>query len=104
MRIRNTHAGYGWAAIALHWISAVGVTVLYFLGERMEEAVDRPARLAAREVHVEVGFLLLAFLVARILWSAYQVSPRPLERNRALRLLAKAVQGLFLAMIVVLVI
>ena len=41
MSLTNTRAAYGWIAIALHWISAVGVTVLYFLGERMEDAADR---------------------------------------------------------------
>ena len=41
MSLTNTRAAYGWIAIALHWISAVGVTALYFLGERMEDAADR---------------------------------------------------------------
>lgn len=104
MSLRNTRAAYGWAAIFLHWISAVGVIALYFLGERMEEAADRAEKVAAQQLHVSVGMLLLSFLIARLLWSASQPSPAPLERNRWLRILARSVQGLFLLMIAVLIV
>jgi len=104
MSLRNTRQAYGWAAIALHWISAIGVIALYFLGEQMEEAPDRAAKIAAQHLHVSVGVLLFTFLAARLLWSASQPAPQPLEAKRALRLAAKAVQGLFLLMILVLLV
>lgn len=104
MTLANTRTAYGWAAIGLHWISALGVTALYFLGERMEEAPDRAAKLAAQQVHVSVAILLFAFLLARLVWSASQPAPAPLEQNLWLRRLARAVQGLFLLMIAVLLI
>lgn len=104
MTLRNTRRAYGWAAIALHWISAVGVVALYLLGERMEEAPDRAAKLAAQGLHVSVGVLLFTFLAARLLWSASQPRPAPLELDRRLAFLAKAVQALFLLMILVLIV
>jgi cytochrome b561 len=104
MNIRNTRTGYGWAAIALHWISAGGVLALYLLGERMEEASGRAEKLAAQNLHISVGVLLLSFLAARLLWSVSQPAPEALERNRWFKLAAKVVQGLFLVMIAVLLI
>lgn len=104
MPIQNTRGAYGWAAIALHWISAVGVAGLYLLGERMEDAAGRAAKLDAQNLHVSVAVLLFTFLLARLLWSVSQPKPQPLERRRALRLAAKAVQGLFLLMIAVLLV
>jgi cytochrome b561 len=104
MSIANTRQAYGWAAIALHWISAVGVIALYFLGERMEDAPDRAAKIAAQGLHVSVGVLLFTFLAARLLWSASQPKPHPLEHRRAFRFLAGAVQVLFLLMIAVLIV
>lgn len=101
---RNTAAGFGWAAIALHWISAISVAVLYFLGEQMEEAPGRAERLAAQDLHVSVGVLLVALLAARVVWSASQPAPASLERNRWLRFAAKVVQRLFLLMIAVLIV
>lgn len=102
MSITNTKAAYGWAAIALHWISAVGVIALYFLGEAMEEAGGRAEEAAARDLHVSVGMLLFTFMLARLFWSFSQPHPASLEKNRWLRLAAIAVHLLFLAMIAVL--
>lgn len=104
MTVGNTKAAYGWMAIGLHWISAVGVTVLYFLGERMEEAPDRAAKVAAQHLHVSVAVLLFTFLLARLIWTASQPAPTPLEQSLWPRRLGKAVQGLFLLMIAVLLV
>ena len=104
MSLRNTRAAYGWAAIALHWISAVGVTALYLLGEQMEDAPDRAAKIAAQNLHVSVAVLLFTFLAARVLWSLSQPHPRSLESKVWLHRAAMAVQGLFLLMIVVLLV
>lgn len=104
MTVGNTKAAYGWIAIGLHWISAVGVTALYLLGERMEEAPDRAAKIAAQHLHVSVAVLLFTFLLARLAWTASQPAPVSLERNLWLRRLAKAVHGLFLLMIAVLLV
>lgn len=104
MSVSNTRQAYGWAAIALHWISAVGVTALYLLGDRMEEASDRAAKIAAQDLHVSVAVLLFAFLAARLLWSASQPKPASLETRRAFRIVAAAVQVLFLLMIATLLV
>lgn len=104
MSLSNTRAAYGWIAIGLHWISAIGVTALYFLGEALEDAHGRAERMAARELHVSVGLLLFTFLAARLFWSLSQPAPDPIDRGRWTRILAKTVQGLFLAMIAVLLV
>lgn len=104
MSLTNTRSAYGWASIALHWISAVGVVALYLLGERMEEASGRAEKIAAQDLHVSVGVLLFGFLAARLLWSASQPAPASLERNRWFEYAARAVQTLFLLMIAVLLV
>lgn len=101
MSLFNRRAAYGWVAIALHWISAVGVIVLYFSGEQLEEAEGRAAKAAAMTQHVSIGMLLFTFLAARLLWSLAQPTPASLDSNRLFRLTAHAVQTLFLAMIAV---
>ena len=104
MSLANTRAAYGWIAIALHWISAIGVAGMYLLGERMEDAPDRAAKIAAQGIHVSVGVLLFTFLLARLLWSVSQPRPLPIERNRWFRIAARIVQALFLLMIAVLMV
>jgi cytochrome b561 len=100
----NSRAAYGWIAIGLHWISAVGVAALYWLGDGIEEAEGRGGAAAARDLHVSVGVLLFTFLLARVLWTLSQPKPAPLERNVWLRRLASLVHALFLGMIVVLIV
>jgi cytochrome b561 len=104
MSVTNTKAGYGWVAIALHWISAIGVVAMYLLGEQMEDAPDKVAKAAAQGLHVSVGALLFTFLLARLLWSLSQPHPDSFERNRWFRIAARVVQGLFLLMIAVLIV
>lgn len=101
MSLRNTRAAYGWIAIALHWISAAGVIVLFLTGDRVEDAHDRASKIAAMAWHVSLGMVLLAFLAARLIWSATQPRPAPLERRPLLHKAAELVQVLFLAMIAV---
>lgn len=104
MTLLNTKAAYGWVAIALHWISAVGFIALYFLGEAMEDAGGRAEAAAARDLHVSVGMLLFTFMAARLFWSFSQPHPRSLEPNRWLRMAAMAVHLTFLAAIAVLIV
>lgn len=80
--MRNSKHGYGWLAIVLHWISAVGVIWMYFLGENIEHAKEdgpREAVISAISFHVSIGMLFFAFLLARLISSLTQVRPAPLR-------------------------
>ncbi|HWA63744.1 MAG TPA: cytochrome b/b6 domain-containing protein [Caulobacteraceae bacterium] len=101
MRLSNTREGYGLVAVGLHWISAIGVIWLYLVGDRAGEAPTRAEHVAGIAQHVSIGLLFIAFLAARLIWTATQPHPKKLETNRPLQILASAVQGLFLAMIAV---
>ncbi|MGF1462687.1 MAG: cytochrome b [Maricaulaceae bacterium] len=102
-QVWNSTNRYGAVAIALHWIGAAGVIWMYFLGEAVEHAkadeLGREAIIAAIRLHVSVGMVFFAFLVARILSHIAQKQPRPLSPHRVLSPLARAVQWGFLAMI-----
>ncbi|HEY9233517.1 MULTISPECIES: cytochrome b [Phenylobacterium] len=104
MSLINTRQAYGWIAIALHWVSAVGVITLYLLGEQMEEATTRPDQIAAQATHVSVGLLFITFLATRLFWSFSQPHPESLERNLWLRRLGTAVHVVFLLMVLALIV
>lgn len=105
MQLGNTKSGYGWAAIALHWISAAGVIWLYFLGENIEHAKE--ASLPREEIselirfHSAVGMTFLVFLAARIVSHYAQRQPDKLDQHPYLNMLSRAVMHLFLLMIAV---
>lgn len=103
MILKNTKSAFGAVAIALHWISAVGVIWLYFLGENIEHAkkdgLPREEIIAAINFHMSIGLLFFAFLAARVISSLTQPKPGPVGGHRYLNLLSLFVQRLWLAMI-----
>jgi cytochrome b561 len=103
MSIANTRQGYGWLAIALHWIAAISLLVLYLNGEGIEDAVGRPAHMAAEAQHIALGMAVFLILALRVVWSLVSPKPDPLPQNVWLRRLSLAIHWLLLADIVVLI-
>ncbi|KPV41309.1 cytochrome B [Thiohalorhabdus denitrificans] len=86
MQWRNTSENYGWLAIGLHWLIAVGVLGLFGLGLWMVELTyydDWYNRAPA--LHKGFGILVLALTLARLLWRWANPAPvpegRPMERR-----------------------
>ncbi|MET0546680.1 MAG: cytochrome b/b6 domain-containing protein [Caulobacterales bacterium] len=104
MQTKNSSVAYGWLAIALHWISAIGVIWLYFSGDTAGEAATREARAPLLAYHMSLGACFFLFLAGRVIWSFTQPKPAPLSSHKWLTPVAKAVQHLFLAMIAVMII
>lgn len=105
MKLTNSKEQFGWIAIALHWIAAVGVIWLYFLGENIEHAnEDGLAREEVRAIvdyHVSIAMIFIVFLAARVLWHLMQKQPAKPKQHPALSILAYAVQWGFLIMIAI---
>ncbi len=105
MRLYNSKIAYGWISIALHWIAAIGVIWLYFLGENIEHAKE--AGLPRAEVagmvnyHAAIGALFFLFLAGRVISHYVQRQPAKPDQHRYLNLLSSAVMHLFLLMIAI---
>jgi len=81
MQWRNSVDGYGVVAIALHWLVALVVVVLFGLGLWMVELTyyDDWYR-TAPDLHKATGILLFIAVAARLVWRWLNPSPRPLGR------------------------
>lgn len=104
MQITNTRSAYGWVAIALHWIAAIGVIWLYLGGDDAGEAPTRALRAPLLAQHVSLGMALILVLAIRVVWSLIQPKPEKLAKGFWVGVLAKSVQYLFLAMIAVMIV
>jgi cytochrome b561 len=106
--LTNTRTAFGWLAILLHWISAVGVIWLYFSGEDIEHAkkdgLARNEIVAMTDFHQSLGLLFLLFLAAFVIQHFVQKRPEPIPQHRYLALLSIFVQRLWLLLIAVQVI
>ncbi|HEY8521943.1 MAG TPA: cytochrome b/b6 domain-containing protein [Gammaproteobacteria bacterium] len=81
MAIADTRTGYGWLSIAFHWITAIVVLTLWFIGSTIgtEEGADyqRMVRL-----HTSIAICAYLFLWARIVWRFAKGHPGPLPKQR----------------------
>jgi cytochrome b561 len=98
--------GYGWLAIALHWIAAFGVLAMLWIGLNADWAGDagnRAERARWMGLHISLGATLIAFFAARVVGHYTLPQPAPAEQARPLQMLAKAAHHLLLLAIVILI-
>jgi cytochrome b561 len=78
MLIGDTKTGYGLVTRALHWIMAVAIVALFFLGLWLVTLTYySPYYRLAPDIHRSVGMLLLFLLVLRFVWRL--ANPKPVD-------------------------
>lgn len=99
----NTKQSYGWLSIALHWLAAVSVIYLLYLGFSMHEAKeahDRALAHSIEELHISLGMTVILLLAARVVASYAQPRPVAPEQKPPLKLVAVATHRLLLLLII----
>lgn len=86
--LKNDPARYGLISIVLHWLMALLIVGLYFLGDYMVDLdYYHPWYLKASDLHRSLGMLVAALLVLRLVWRRLNPRPRaeglPWERHIA---------------------
>lgn len=74
--MKNSATGYGWVAIVLHGIMALGIFFVFGLGLYMVELTyyDTWYR-GSLELHKSLGLVLLALWFGRVAWRWYNTAP-----------------------------
>src|SRR5262249_5012719 len=54
--------------IALHWITALLVVLLWGIGQTVDVAPNGPLRVDYRSIHIVLGAVLALVLIARLVW------------------------------------
>lgn len=107
MQIKNSTRAYGWVSILLHWLMAIALIGMYFVGDYMVELEYYDSlyhKLPA--LHKAIGILLAGLLVIRLAWLYSQPRPFPASGNApaitdlAGKLGHLALYGLVLVMII----
>ena len=95
---------YDRTTIALHWITAVSVVVLWIIGQTADWFPDHgPVNTSLWSVHVVWGFALAAVLVWRIVWRSSGGRRLPAADTGVLQMIAKATHyGLYALLLVIL--
>lgn len=97
-------AVYDRTTIALHWITATSVIVLWIIGQTADWIPDGPVNTAYWSVHVVLGFVLAGVLAWRIVWRGTSGCRLPAADAGALHAFAKATHYLLYALLLTVVV
>jgi cytochrome b561 len=75
MALRNTNVDYGALARALHWIAAIGIFWLIYLGLEQAGMERGPEKMAVRATHASWALLVLVLMTIRIVWRFMNETP-----------------------------
>ena len=94
---------YDRTTIALHWITATSVAILWIIGQTADWFPDGPVNTAYWSVHVVLGFVLAAVLAWRLLWRTSGGRRLPAADTGALHVFAKTTHYLLYGLLLVVV-
>ena len=80
MRTRDTRTGYGWISIALHWLTAIIILTLWFIGSSIQADVAAGSQ-STLQLHTSIAISAYVLLWARIVWRFMQGHPGPLTEQ-----------------------
>lgn len=76
MRLKDTATSYGWVSILLHWVTAVLILYLLYLGSTIDSLAG-DGRAAAVDRHTSVAVASSLLLLARVIWRLVYRHPGP---------------------------
>jgi len=106
MHLKDAPAGYGWLSIALHWLNAIAVVMLWFIGNKMTgNAIAESEAAELLHVHTSVAVTVYALIWLRIIWRFYSGHPAGLpDQGRIRFMIARTVHYILLMTIAVMLI
>jgi cytochrome b561 len=79
--LNDTATGYGWFSIALHWLTAVLILYLLYLGSTIG-SFEGEARMLAIRRHTSIAVTSYLLLLGRIVWRFARGHPGPTLEQR----------------------
>ena len=73
--IRNTTSSWGSVARAFHWILGLAIIGMLPFGWWMNHFPAGPDRFFYRNIHADIGYVVLLLTVLRLIWRAFNHTP-----------------------------
>jgi cytochrome b561 len=81
MRILDTRTGYGWISIALHWLTAIVILTIWFIGSSIQSDLAAGSS-ATLQLHTSIAMTAYVLLWARVIWRFKQRHPDATPEQR----------------------
>jgi len=95
---KDTGSSFGTVSIVLHWLSAIFIIALWFIGDGIA-ALGTDAASERRELHVSIAVVAYLILWARIIWRLHSKHPQAHGQSRITHNIAQTAHYLLLAAI-----
>src|SRR5215203_1319753 len=81
MRTRDTSTGYGWISIALHWLTAILILTIWFIGSSITSDLAIGSNATLR-LHTSIAISAYLLLWIRVLWRFKHGHPKAMPEQR----------------------
>ncbi len=81
MALKNSATEYGSLAKVLHWLVAIGIFALIWLGLEQSGMERGPDRQAVRDLHGSIALLVLSLMTLRVVWRLLNEVPAHPEKS-----------------------
>lgn len=75
MGIKNSSADWGAIAKSLHWLVAIGIFVLLWLGLEQADMERGPEKMAVRATHASWALMVFVLMTVRVFWRFMNDTP-----------------------------
>ena len=75
MTLRNSKTEFGSLAKWLHWLVAIGICTLLWLGFKQAGMESSPERADVRALHASIALIVFVLMIVRIVWRMANVVP-----------------------------
>lgn len=105
MPLKNTRAEYGSVAKLLHWVIAIGIFALIWIGLQQSDMESGPERQAVRDLHGSIALIVFVLMTIRLVWRWLNETPAHPEGQPAWQSLSASLVhwGLYAAIFVQLI-
>ncbi len=105
MGLRNTSVQWGSVARSLHWLVAIGIAALIWLGLAQSELPRGDEKTQIRMIHASIALVVFVLMTMRIVWRGMNETPAHPPGNPAWQALVASLVhwGLYIAIFVQLV-
>ena len=102
-RLADSASSYGWVSIVIHWVIAVIVIALWFIGQNIDAAGSAEAD-GRRALHVSIAASVWLLVLFRIFWRFREGHPRVRGLGDRTHSIAKAAHYLMLLLLAVMLV
>jgi cytochrome b561 len=101
--IRNTPSSWGSVSRLFHWVLGFTILGMMAFGWWMNHIPARPDRFFYRNIHADIGYVVLLLTVLRLIWRALNPTPAlPADTPRWHRIAAHVSHGALYLVVIVL--